>query len=123
MSEIRWFQELSRNDVALAGGKGANLGEMTRAGLPIPPGFVVTAETYRTFLQKSGLPERIASELDGLDVEDTDHLNAAAAAIQELILAMPIPDDFRHDLLAAYHQLPERFVAPPRTPRPPPSPG
>ena len=89
MSQIRWFQTLSRHDVELAGGKGANLGEMTQAGLPIPPGFVVTAEAYRTFLEEAGLPERMARELDGLDVEDTDMLNAEAATLQERILAAP----------------------------------
>ena len=111
MPEIRWFQELSRDDVARAGGKGANLGEMTRAGLPIPPGFVVTAEAYQNFLQSTGLSERIARELEGLDVEDTDHLNASAAAIQEELLSMDMPDALKHEILEAYHQLSERFVA------------
>ncbi len=111
MSEIRWFQELSRQDVELAGGKGANLGEMTRAGLPIPPGFVVTADVYRTFLEQSGLTARMPLELEGLDVEDTDQLNAVAGTIQELILSKPMPDALKQDILEAYHQLPERFVA------------
>jgi pyruvate,water dikinase len=44
---ILWFDTLSREDVPLAGGKGANLGEMTRAGLPVPPGFVVRASSFR----------------------------------------------------------------------------
>jgi len=111
MSEIRWFQELSREDVALAGGKGANLGEMTRAGLPIPPGFVVTAAAYRNFLESTGLAERIARELDDLDVEGTEQLNAAAATIQELILSRPMADELKQEILDAYHRLPERFVA------------
>lgn len=111
MSEIRWFRELSREDVALAGGKGANLGEMTQAGLPIPPGFVVTAAAYRNFLDSTGLSERIARELEELDVEDTEQLNAAAATIQELILSRPMADALKHEVLDAYHQIPERFVA------------
>ncbi len=111
MSEIRWFQELSRQDVALAGGKGANLGEMTQAGLPIPPGFVVTAAAYQNFLAEAGLPERMARELEGLDVEDTDMLNAAAATLQERILAAPMSDALKQEILEAYHRLPERFVA------------
>lgn len=111
MSDIRWFQELSRHDVAIAGGKGANLGEMTQAGLPIPPGFVVTAEAYRNFLRSAGLAERIQQELETLDVEDTEALNAAAASIQKLILSEPMPETLKESLLANYHRLPERFVA------------
>ncbi len=111
MSEIRWFQELSRQDVELAGGKGANLGETTQAGLPIPPGFVVTADAYRNFLRESGLSERLARELEGLDVEDTDQLNAAAATMQERILAASMSDSLKQEILEAYHRLPERFVA------------
>lgn len=51
MPNTAWFEELSRNDVPRAGGKGANLGEMTRAGLPVPPGFVVTVDSFRRLLR------------------------------------------------------------------------
>jgi pyruvate,water dikinase len=111
MSDIRWFRELSRQDVAIAGGKGANLGEMSQAGLPVPPGFVVTADAYQAFLGQANLAQRMQAELAGLDVEDTDQLNAAAAAIQELILSVPMPNPMARAILEAYHQLDERFVA------------
>ena len=62
---VRFFDELSRADVAYAGGKGANLGELTAAGLPVPPGFVVGAPAYAAFCDESGLRERLASALDG----------------------------------------------------------
>ena len=77
---VRPFGELSRADVAFAGGKGANLGELTRAGLPVPDGFVVGAPAYAAFCDESGLRGRLAAALDGLDVEDTAALEAAAAA-------------------------------------------
>ena len=58
---VRWFDELGKADVLLAGGKGANLGEMTRAGLPVPPGFVIVAAAYHTFIAGANLhEERIA---------------------------------------------------------------
>jgi pyruvate,water dikinase len=50
-NSIRWLTELDQASLAEAGGKGANLGEMTRAGLPVPPGFVVTASAYRSLLE------------------------------------------------------------------------
>ena len=47
---VVWFDALSRGDTAIAGGKGANLGELTRAGLPVPPGFVITASAFQASL-------------------------------------------------------------------------
>ena len=60
---IAWFAEVGKDDIGVAGGKGANLGEMTRARIPVPPGFIVTADTYRRFLEASGLrpPSRTSS--------------------------------------------------------------
>jgi len=50
MGNILWFSEIGKEDVGKAGGKGANLGEMTRAGFPVPPGFMVTSEAYYHFI-------------------------------------------------------------------------
>ena len=63
MKPVLWLDELDRGAVAEAGGKGANLGEMVRAGLPVPPGFVVTVAAYRAHLAATGLQERIAARL------------------------------------------------------------
>ena len=92
---VRPFADLSRADVPFAGGKGANLGELTRAGLPVPDGFVVGAPAYAAFCDESGLRARLAAALDGLDVEDTAALEAAAAAAQELVMTTPIPQHLR----------------------------
>src|SRR6266545_1182397 len=67
---VRGFAELSRADVELAGGKGANLGELTSAGLPVPPGFVVGAPAYASFVDESGLRQRIAASLENVDIDD-----------------------------------------------------
>lgn len=67
---IRQFSELSRADVPFAGGKGANLGELMAAGLPVPPGFVVGAPAYAAFVDQTGLRARIAEHLSGVDVDD-----------------------------------------------------
>ncbi|MGA2164469.1 MAG: PEP/pyruvate-binding domain-containing protein, partial [Solirubrobacteraceae bacterium] len=75
----RPFSRLGRKDVAYAGGKGANLGELTAAGLPVPDGFVVGAPAYAAFCGETGLRERLAGLLDSVDVEDTGALQAAAA--------------------------------------------
>ena len=65
---IVWFNEVTKNDVATVGGKGANLGEMTNANIPVPPGFIVTASAYFDFLQRSKLDDKIRNLLEPLDV-------------------------------------------------------
>ncbi len=89
---VRPFADLGREDVDYAGGKGANLGELTSAGLPVPDGFVVGAPAYAAFLVETGLRERLAELLDGVDVEDTAALQAASAAARELFDQTPIPE-------------------------------
>lgn len=64
----RSLAELSSADIAFAGGKGANLGELMRAGVPVPPGFVVGAPAYEAFRDESGVRKRLSELLDGLDV-------------------------------------------------------
>ena len=70
MEAIRWFSEIGLTDVALVGGKGANLGELTAAGLPVPPGFVVTAAAYVGAISESGARARLARLLSGLNADD-----------------------------------------------------
>ncbi|KAA0272879.1 MAG: hypothetical protein EDQ89_06605, partial [Acidobacteria bacterium] len=92
LEPIRSFGALSRADVLYAGGKGANLGELTAAGLPVPGGFVVGAPAYAEFCDSGGLRERIAGRLGSVDVDDTEELAAATAGVREMIEAEPIPD-------------------------------
>jgi len=102
---VRWFADLSRDDVPTVGGKGANLGEMTRAGLPVPPGFVVTVDAYRRFAEANGLDAQVAERLSKLDVDDPDQLRATSTALQALVLRAPMPDDVRESIVAAYTAL------------------
>ena len=55
MGYIRWFHEVGKSELGLVGGKGANLGELTRAGLPVPPGFCITSAAYQDFIRLTGL--------------------------------------------------------------------
>src|SRR5581483_7584172 len=105
---VRWFDELQKADVPIAGGKGANLGEMVHAGLPVPPGFVVTAAAYHKFLDEAGLREPIQQEIDALDVNDRAALEAAAESIQARIRAASVPAEVEHALVSAYEELSHR---------------
>lgn len=105
MSVICWFKELSLKDTELVGGKGANLGELTRVGIPVPPGFVVTAEAFRAFLDATGLRETIFPALASLDVEDSTALQMASEQLRSLVLTAPLPESLRVEISSAYARL------------------
>ena len=65
------FSDVDKDDIATVGGKGANLGEMTHAGFPVPPGFIITAEAYKEFLIDGNLTHKIIDILHNLDVNDS----------------------------------------------------
>jgi len=99
------FDYLGRGDVSFAGGKGANLGELTAAGLPVPPGFVVGAQAYAAFCDDTGLRGRIAARLADLDVDNTAALERAAAEVRAEIERDPIPEWLAKRILGAYEDL------------------
>jgi pyruvate,water dikinase len=109
---VLWLDEIGSDDLNLVGGKGASLGEMTAAGLPVPPGFVVTAGTYRSFIETTGIDEELFAAVD-VDAEDSTALAEAESRAKELILGTEIPAELREEILAAYAQVGdgEAFVA------------
>lgn len=102
---ILWFTEIGKEDLPEAGGKGANLGELTRAGIPVPPGFVVTAATYREFVRHNRLDEVIRRELGDLDVHDTQLLQTRAAAVREAFMSASMPSHIASAIAKAYREL------------------
>jgi len=109
---VAWLDDVRSADIESVGGKAASLGELTGAGLPVPSGFVVTAGTYREFIEDAGIDEELFSAVD-VDHEDTEALREAHERAHELIMNTPVPDDVRDGILAAYRDLGdgERFVA------------
>ncbi|HET9611901.1 MAG TPA: phosphoenolpyruvate synthase [Acidimicrobiales bacterium] len=102
---VAWFADVSRADVGRVGGKGANLGEMTAAGFPVPPGFVVTAQAYLHALDEAGVRTALQERVAGLDVDDTDALARVARELQDLVRSAGMPDPVRRAVLDAYHVL------------------
>ena len=105
MKLIAWLDELSNDDVNIAGGKGASLGEMWNAGLPVPPAFVVTAEAYRYFIKETKLDEKIREILDGIDVNNTDDLTERSKKVRELITNAKMPEDLKLNIIESYNKL------------------
>ena len=90
---VKKFEDLSKDDLGIAGGKGANLGELTQAGIPVPPGFVVTSKTYDKFMRDTGIFNSVMDILDQIDINNTKELQEAAEEIKSIIIETPIPED------------------------------
>jgi len=99
------FNEIDREDIGLVGGKGANLGEMTRAGFPVPNGFCVTAQAYREMVKFNGFDSKIREMLDGVEVKDSDKLQRAADRIMKMVSRADIPDEMAKSIIRHYRSL------------------
>lgn len=102
---VVWFAEVGKDDIPLVGGKGANLGEMTQANLPVPPGFIVTAEAYFEFLQANKLDKNISKATAGLNPEESKKLNQVATTLQEAIKKHPLPPALIAQIEKAYDDM------------------
>ena len=110
---VLWLEDVDAGDVGTVGGKAASLGELIGAGLPVPPGFTVTAGTYRAFIEESGIDDELFSAVD-VDPEDSAALREAEETAEELILETPLPDEVRDEILERYRSMGddgEAFVA------------
>jgi len=107
---VKWFSDLSNKDVNIAGGKGASLAEMYRHKFPVPPGFVITADSYKYFLDKAGIRNDLKRMLSELDVDDTAALNRASKKIRDLIDGSKLPDELEEEILEAYSVLDENDI-------------
>lgn len=105
---IVWFEEVSKDDIGLVGGKGANLGEMTRAHLPIPYGFVVSSHAYFHFINASKLQKKIQDIISIVNFESPRELSQAAEHVRSLILNAPVPDSLTNEILHFYDNLVEK---------------
>ena len=110
-SDIIWFDQINKNDVPLVGGKGANLGEMTQAGIPVPRGFVVATSAYRRFMEQAGLDATLRELLGDLDVSDTEKLTAISDQVRHSMLTASIPSDTASAITESYTSLGGGLVA------------
>jgi len=101
---VAWLEDVRSTDLGTVGGKAASLGELTGAGLPVPPGFVVTAGTYRTFIEEAGIDEELFSAVD-VDSEDSEALEAAHDRAHELIVETDVPESVREEIVEAYRSM------------------
>jgi len=105
MKDVVWFDEVDKEDVALVGGKGANLGELYKFGIPVPNGFIVTSQAYFNALRSQGVHDRIRGILYGLDVENPVVLEMKAKACQAEIQRIKITGSLANKINEYYRKI------------------
>src|SRR3989344_4166486 len=105
MELLRDFKNIDKSDVWLAGGKGASLGEMTQAGISIPPGFVILSTSFEKFLEETDLNVEIDSVLGSINHEEIHTIESASEKIKALILQSEMPQDITNEIQKFFKRL------------------
>lgn len=106
---IAWFSEIDKEDVSIVGGKGANLGEMTKAGFNVPNGFIVTSHAYYDFIRENNLSVKISHLLSTADINNTKSLGQVSQHIKNLILNGKLSDNLTKEIVSSYNKLGSLF--------------
>src|SRR3989344_7701973 len=111
MEFIRNFNKLGKHDAAIAGGKGASLGEMTQAGIPVPPGFVILSGAFEQFIEETDLNVEIDAILHSVDHKRINTVDDASEKIKALILVAQMPEDIAKEIQKFFKNLNSKYVA------------
>src|SRR3989344_5155860 len=111
MEIVRLFNGLSKSDVAIAGGKGASLGEMTQAGIPVPEGFVILSNVFERFIEETHLNVEIDSILHKVKHDDINTVENASEQIKALILNSEMSEDIADEIVKSFKRLGAKYVA------------
>jgi len=102
---IYWFTEVDKHDVDVVLGKGANLGEMVKAGFPVPDGFIVSSHAYFQFLKANNLTTKINHLIRTINFEEPTSLMQVSAHIKKLIMHGEITEELQHEIFSSYRRL------------------
>lgn len=102
---VKWFSELDKDSGSVAGGKGSNLAEIYNLKVPVPPGFVVTAQAYDYYIEKAGIKEKIEELLSRIDYEDTKKLDEITKQIRIFITESSMPPEMEEEIINSYENL------------------
>ena len=105
------FSKISKKDINTCGGKGASLGEMTKSGISVPPGFVISAVVFRKFLEDNDINVEIDAALQKVNQKDTASVEEASEVIKQLILSVPIDKILAKDIVSNFKKLKTPYVA------------
>lgn len=105
------FKQLTKKDADIAGGKGASLGEMTKAKMPVPPGFVVLANAFDRFLEETDLNIEIEAALKKVKVKDINSVEETSEKIRSMIINADFPKDVKEEIVKEFIKLKAKHVA------------
>jgi pyruvate, water dikinase len=105
MNPIAWFKDVGIADRPTVGGKGGSLGELTQAGIAVPPGFVVTTGAFEAFLEALEAREPVRTNVARLDPDDLDAAARLSEELRARVLDEPIPGEVEHAIREAWHAL------------------
>ncbi len=112
-AHVLWFKDVGNDDVELVGGKNASLGEMyqvlSKKGIKVPNGFIVTAYAYRDLIEKAGLKEKIRDALDKIDVDNVRSLQKAGKSIREMIKNAEFSEELNEKISEAYKKMSKEY--------------
>ena len=111
MEFVRHIPTLSMKDTYIAGGKGASLGEMSQAGIPVPPGFVIITHAFEQFLHDHDLNAEIVAQLATVNHQEMETIERASQAIRDIILQVEMSEGIKKEIIASFGQLNSEFVA------------
>jgi pyruvate,water dikinase len=103
-----WFEECDRDTVPLVGGKNANLGEMLKSGIRVPPGFALTSHAFKLYMDKEKLWDIVRKTLSSISLEDIKAIGEAGSSIREAILSASMPQQIQEEIINAYQLLCQR---------------
>ena len=108
---IKTFTQISKADTGIAGGKGASLGEMIQAGIPVPGGFVILSNAFDRFIEETDLNAEIDAVLEDVNIKKIHTVENASEKIKAMILSKEMPEDIKAEILKFYKNLDCKFVA------------
>ena len=111
MELIRDFKKLTKDDIAIAGGKGASLGEMTQADISVPAGFVILASAFDRFLEETDINVEIDAMWDRINIKDTENIEENSEIVRNIIFKKEFPAELRKEILSAFDRLGTSNVA------------
>ena len=108
---VIWFENLKKTDIPSVGGKNANLGEMIKAGIPVPPGFAITAYAYKKFIEETKIVQKIYDIIKETVKEQSkpEQYREASKKIRKLIESTPMPKEIEDAIKSAYRELCKRL--------------
>lgn len=104
-ANISWFADITLADRATVGGKGGSLGELTRANIAVPPGFVVTTQGFERVLAELESESRIRSRVEALSLQDLKGIRLLSEEVRTRIKSAPLPEDVCADIVVAHEAL------------------